>query len=208
MLGRQEPGAEVSLLVVGQAARIRQDDKRRQIVGQIAQGIRNPRAEAGKSGQHEPGVHHVTGRAVYVRLGRHRHQERELVDDRRLVGKHGTDPASRFTMLSELERTLHHGPCRRGEALGFLLRPEHLPVQPGQFRLVIKRVHGTGAAVHEQLDDPFHLGRMMKATVQCGLRWLERRGFRRQQVRERQGSEATTGMLQKVASRQCWLEHR
>ena len=94
MQHRQEARREIALGVVRQAARIGQHDERRQVVGQAAQAVGDPRAHARKAGQHEARVHHVAGRAVDVGLRRHRHQEREVIDALGDVRKDAADPAA------------------------------------------------------------------------------------------------------------------
>ena len=81
----QEARGEVPLRVVGQASRVGQDDERRQVVRQRAQAIRDPGPQAREAREQEPGVHHVAGRAVDVRLRGQRHQERHVVDAGRQV---------------------------------------------------------------------------------------------------------------------------
>ena len=78
----QEAGAPVGRAVGGEAARVGQDDERRQVVGQAAQAVADPRAHAGEARQHEAGVLHERRRAVDVRLRDHRVDEGDVVDAR------------------------------------------------------------------------------------------------------------------------------
>ena len=55
-------------------------------------------------------VHHVGSRSMYIGLRGHGHQECHLIDPLGLMREDLTDPASRLTMLLELERAFHEPP--------------------------------------------------------------------------------------------------
>ncbi len=99
----QKAGTEVAFLVVGQTARVRQHDERRQIVGLAAQRVTDPRAQARKAGQQKTGVHQVAAGTVHVRLRSHRHEESHVIDARRGVRQQAADPAAALAVLLELE---------------------------------------------------------------------------------------------------------
>ena len=164
----QEPGGEVPLLVVRQAAGVRQDDERRQVVREPAEAVGEPCPEAREPGQHEPGVHHVAGRAVHVRLRRDRHQERHPVHVPGEVREDGTHPPPALPVLLERERALHQVAGRAGDALDLLAgaRLEGLAVVLLQLRLVVERVRLADAAVQEQLHDAADLRRVVQPAVE------------------------------------------
>ena len=101
---------------------------------------------------------------MHVALAGHRHQERQLVDDLGLMRKDTAHPAAAFTVLSKRKRALHHSACLSRKTFRLFLRAKHLPVQPCQFGLVIKGIHGACAAIHKQLNDPLGLRWMMQAS--------------------------------------------
>ena len=41
-----------------------------------------------------------------------------------------------------------------------------MPVESGEFGLVVECIHGAGAAVHEELDDTFYFGRVMESAIE------------------------------------------
>ena len=162
----QKTGREVASVIVGKTSRIRDDDERRQIIVEAAERVGNPCAHAREAGRHEAGVLHVTGRAMHVRLGSHRHQERQIVDALGDIWKNGADPASALAVLLEFERTLHHAAGRTGGRFDARARIELLAAQFDQLRFVIEGIHLAGAAVHEKLDDALGFGAMMQPAVQ------------------------------------------
>ena len=102
---------------------------------------------------------------MHVGLRRHRHQKSHLVDDFSLMRKNAADPAATFAVLLEFERALHDRAGHRGEAFRFFLGAQFLPVQLLQPWLVIKRVHWTRAAGHEELNHASSFRGMMQPAV-------------------------------------------
>src|SRR6516225_9726003 len=74
-------------------------------------------------------------------------------------------------MLLERKRRLHHrarhaGHCRLDAEIHLL------PMPLLQLRLVVKRIHLTNAAVHEELDDAADFGFVMQATIELRPRFV------------------------------------
>ena len=101
-----------------------------------------------------------------------------------------------LAVLSEGERALEHLARRGRDRLDVdaAAGVERLAMLPGERRLVVERVHLARAAVHEQLNDSFGLGRMMQAAVEIRA-W--RRGelcFLAEELPERDAAEAAGGV--------------
>ena len=108
MLCRQKTGREVAVIVVRQPVGIGQDDELRQVLVDAPQSITDPCAHAGKTGQREAGVLHIAAETVDVCGGVHRHEEREIVHDRRHVRQHITHPATALAVLPKCKRAFEH----------------------------------------------------------------------------------------------------
>ena len=167
----KEARREVPLLVVRQSSHVRQHHERRQILAEPAEPVREPRPHAREAGEDEPGVHHVTGRTVDVRLRRHRHEERHAIDLRGEVRKDAAHPAARLPVLFERERALHEVAGRAGDAFGLLgsTGVERLAVSFFQFGFEVEGVLLADAAVHEQLDDALDFGGVVQSAVEGGI---------------------------------------
>ena len=86
--GRQESGAPVVRTILRHAARIGNRDERGQVLVLAAERIADPRAEAGKTIEHEAGREEVFGRAVRVGLAGERMDERNVVGQLREMRDH------------------------------------------------------------------------------------------------------------------------
>jgi hypothetical protein len=73
---------------------IGEDDEARQIVGEAAEAITEPRAQTGETGIQKPGVLQVARGPVDVGLRPHRHQKGHLIDFSGHVREHITHPAA------------------------------------------------------------------------------------------------------------------
>ena len=141
-----------------------------------------------------------------VGLGRHRHEEGEIIHTRGNVREDAAHPAPTFTVLFPIPRRLHQ--VARGAGCGFdaFAGIELLSAAFDEFGLVIKRVALAGAAVHEELHDAFDLGAMMQTAVQVGAGFgygrLRQQPVLAEQMGERDAAEATAQTPQKFAARQ------
>ena len=104
---------------------------------------------------------------MHIGLSRHGHQKGHFVDEFCLLWKDAANPSTALAMLREREWTLHDCARWSGKTLGLFLWPKHLTMKPLKFRLVVERIHRTGAARHEQLDDSLYF-RWMVAGFGCG----------------------------------------
>ena len=89
--GRQESGAPVVRAILRHAARIGDGDEGGQILVLAAERVGDPRAEAGKTVQHEAGREKVLGGAVRVGLAGERMDERDVVGQLREMRDHVGD---------------------------------------------------------------------------------------------------------------------
>src|SRR5678815_6184333 len=96
-----------------------------------------------------------------VRLGRHRHEEREVIDTFGNVRENAADPPATLAILLELEGALHDVARRAGRSFNARTGIELLAMQFDQLRLVIEGIHLADAAIHEKLHDALDPGAMM-----------------------------------------------
>lgn len=83
---------------------------------------------------------------------------------------------------------------------------EFLAVELRESGLVVPGVHGTHAAIHEELDDALHLRRMMDATVK--FRFGKRvRSFTGEHLRERKTREASAKAGEKITTQDGMRVH-
>ena len=122
-----------------------------EVVGEAAESVAEPGAQAGEAGQGEAGVHQVAGRPVDVGLRDKAKEEGQAVDVAGQVWKDVGDPAPAPAMTEEVEGAGQDGAGRRGDGLDADAGAgvELLAVLLRQQRLVVERVHLAGAAVHE-----------------------------------------------------------
>ncbi len=189
--GRKKARREAPFLVVRQPLRIGQYHKGGQVIGNVSQGVRNPRPHTGKAREKKARVHHVGAGAVHIGLGGHGHEEGHLIDQLGLLGKHLTDPATALTVLLKGEGTLHQGTGRGRKAVGLFFGSQHLPMEPLELGLVVEEIHGARAARHKELDNPIDARRMMEGRL--GL------GFPREQLRQGQARETAAHIHEKIA---------
>ena len=199
MASGEEAGAEVGALVVGEAAGVGEDDEVGEVIGETAEGVGDPCAHAGKTWQGEAGVHHVAGGAVDAGFGGHGHEEGHAVDEFGLFGEDAADPATGLAVLLEGEGAFHDGAAIAGLAFGSDLWAEHLAVVFFECGFVVERVHGAGAAVHEELDDAFDLGGVMDAAVEFG-RWRRAEGVEGEETGAGETGETAAGVPEEVAA--------
>ena len=196
---RQEAGREVSLRVVRQAPRVGQHHECRQVVNQRPEPVRDPGPHAREAGKEKPRVQKVARGTMHVRLRGECHQEGEVVDLSRDLRENAADPPTAFAMLFEGERRLHHLPRRAGGCLDVnaVSGVERFAVTPVKLGLMVERVHLAHAAIHEQLNDSFDLGRMRdpRARNDVGPRLLAAK-----QIHQRQAAKAAADGLEQVAT--------
>ena len=162
----------------------------------------------GKPGQHEAGVLHEGRRAVHVRLGDHRRQERDVVDAGRQVRHEIADPAAALAVLPPFPGAGHHRAGLALEQLDLAARIELLAVPLDQRRLVVERVALAGRARHEELNDALGPGAVMQPAVELGpgpQRFSRRRigqeRFGPHQVGQRQRAETAAGVPREMRLR-------
>lgn len=80
--------------------------------------------------------------------------------------KDGRDPLAGLAVLLEFEGALEDRSGFSGEAFGGIIGADFLPVEFCQFGFIVESVHGADTPVHEELDDAFYLGGMVKAPVE------------------------------------------
>ena len=192
------------------AARIGNGDEGRQILVLRAQRVAHPRAHAGKAVERETGAHLVLGRAVRVRLGRHRVDEAQVVGQLRQVRQQIGDHLARLPARLEFPVRLHEVAvlALKGDEL---VPPGHrLAVALDQLRLVIPRVQmaqRAGAKDHQHI---LRLGREMRRARRVGM--LRRpvrtngRFVRAEQLllgeqrKERDAAQAGAAVAEKIAA--------
>ena len=164
MHDRQEATAEVAALVIRQATRIGKHHERRKVIPQAADCIRNPCTHTWEARQDEAGVHHVRCRSVNVGLTGHRHKECHFIHELCLLRELITYPAPRLAILLKCKWTLETQSRLIWRTLRTDMRRELLAVVLDERWLVVIEVHRACATIHEQLDDPLYLWRMVLNT--------------------------------------------
>ena len=86
-----------------------QHDERRQVLVLAAQSITEPRAHAWPAGLLEAGLDERDRRVVIDRLGVHRLDDGDVVDDLRGVREKLADPGAGLAVLGERELRFRHG---------------------------------------------------------------------------------------------------
>ena len=173
MLRRQEPAApqpRVERLI--DLARRDQDDEGRQVGVVAAQPVMHPRAHARAAGDLRSGLEERDRRIVVDRLGEHRADDAQVVDDLGGVRQQVGDPGAAAAVLREPE--LRPGERQRrlvarhaGEPLALAHRiGQLLAVARLEQRLVIERLELRRPAGHEQVDDALGLGRHVELAAE------------------------------------------
>ena len=173
ILRRQEPAApEAGVERLIDFAGRDEHDKRRQILVVAAEPVVNPRAHAGPAGDLRAGLEEGDRGIVIDRLGEHRADDAELVDDLRGLGKEIADPGAVLPVLTEPELRSRE---RQGRLIaGHAGQPLSLPhrirqllaVALPEHGLVVERLHLRRAAGHEEIDDALRLGRHVELAAQ------------------------------------------
>ena len=165
VLRRQEaaaPQAGVERLV--DLARRDEHDERRQVLVVAAEAVVQPRAHARPAGDLRAGLEERDRRVVVDRLGVHRADEAEVVDDLGGVRQQLADPRAACAVLREFEERAGQRQRRlvarhAGEPLALAHGVGQLLAVPlVEQRLVVEHLQLRRPAGHEQVDDALRLG--------------------------------------------------
>ena len=173
VLGRQEaaaPEAGVERLI--DLAGRDEHDERRQVLVVAAEPVVNPRAHARPAGDLRAGLEEGDRGVVVDRLGEHRADDAELVDDLGGVRQEIADPGAVRPVLAEPE--LRTGERQRRLIAGHAGQPLALPHRVRQLLavalvehwLVVERLHLRRPAGHEEIDDALRLRREVELAAQ------------------------------------------
>ena len=163
---RKEAGGESAAFVVGKAPAVGEYDEGRKIVSEVAKRVGSPCAEARKAGQKESRIHHVGSGSVNVCLCFHGHEKGHVINVFCLMGKHRGNPLAGLAVLLKFKRAFKNGARLTGKAFRCILRTEFLPVESGEFRLVVEGVHWASSSVHKELNDTFDFGGVMESAIE------------------------------------------
>ena len=140
------------------------------------------------------------GLTMDIRAAGQRLQKSHLIDELRLLGKEAADPLATLSVLLELEGAFHQRTLHPGCAFDLGFGAEFLAVELCERGFVVPGVHGTHAAIHEELDDAFHLGAMMHSAVQLRLRKAGTHRIACEHLRQRETCAAATEAVEKITS--------
>jgi len=127
-----------------------------------SEAVGDPRADAGEAHAIHAGVDLEKGRRVIVGFGEAGVDEGHVVHVTRDVREDFRNPSAGFAVALELEGGLHDGADLIGKESGLAVEAfELLAIVLFEHGLVIEGVHLALAAVHEEPDDGFCLGRKM-----------------------------------------------
>ena len=146
-------------------------DERRQVVVHRAQAVRQPRAHRRPAGDLRAGLKERDRRVVVDRLGEHRLDEADVVDDLAMMRQQLAEPRARLAVLGEFEERAgerdrrllgrHAGePLAAADVFGQLLA-----VLLVEQRLVVEQILLGRAAGLEQVDDALHARREVQAAT-------------------------------------------
>ena len=151
-------------------------DEAGQVIVRRAEAVIDPRAEGGAAALQAAGVHHQQAGAVDGRLGRHRVEERDVVDAVAEVREQVADPFAALAALAEFPARLDDAAFVLVPAAAERFHGDRFAVHADHRRLVIERVDVARPAVHEQKDDALGFGRAAAAVwARAGWR-CKRRG--------------------------------
>jgi len=199
MGGGKEGGGEIAGVVVGESTRVGEDDESGEIVAEVAEGIGDPGTDGGKAGSDETGVLHVAGGAVDIGLAGHRHEKGEVIDAFGGVRKDARHPATGLAVLFELEGGLHHVADGTGDG-DLDTEIDFFAVAFGKFGFVVEGIHLAGAAVHEELNDPFDFGGMMQTAVEFGFGEVGTEAIVCKKLGEGDAAESACGFREETTS--------
>ena len=151
-----------------------QDAERGQVLVRRAQAVAEPRPHRRPPRDLRAGLEERDRRVVVDRLGVHRADEAELVDDLGRLRQELADPGADCPCRRELEDRAgqRQGRLVRRHARQPLPHPDRvgqvLAVHPVQQRLVIEQVELRRPAAHEQVDDPLRPGRKVRRRARPG----------------------------------------
>ena len=191
LFGGEKTGAPIEHAAGRQAARIGEHDVGGQVVRLAAQSVRHPCAHRGEAGQNEAAVHHEHRRAVQRGFAVHRMHERHVVHAGGQPRKERAHRPPTRAVLFERPMTALAVAGFGGEKLQLAAGIKRFAIAPGQFGLVIPRIHLAHSARAKNLNDRLGFGRVMPG-------WLR---FARQQVTQRHQAEACAGGFQKLSAR-------
>ena len=131
-------------------------DEAGQILILGAQAISQPRSHAGTSRLQMPDVHHHHRAGMFRRVGMHRMDKAEIIDQFCHVRKYLTDPSTALTMLPKRIRRWHESHFCVSQRLA-IDRLRSLARVFGNFRLIVERVDLRWPARHKQLNHVLRL---------------------------------------------------
>ncbi len=150
----------------------RQHHEGRQVVAFASQAVRQPRSQAGLTGNFAARHHECAGRVMVDRVRVDRLDQGDVIDQFGRVRKQFTDPRARFAVLGKLElggrdRQPRLTAGHRGDALPLAYAVGQLLVKViGEDRLMVPQVDLRRSAVHVQVNDRLGPGGEMRQARQ------------------------------------------
>ena len=133
-----------------------EDDEAGQVLRLAAQAVERPRAEARLAELLRAGAHQDLAGGVVERVGDHRLDDGDVVDDVRQVRQQLGELGAALAVPGELELRAQQLRVRideRGAVALEQLRRRQRAVELGELRLVVEQLQVAGRAGHEQEDD-------------------------------------------------------